>query len=469
MEKLSKFDGNNFKNLGVGIKTLSAGLKDLQGVKKSDFNRLATGIERLATIQPGNMETVGNSLKPLASGINILSGAKFDNKNLQGLINSLTHLSNANTGSLTNINFSALGNSIKELSDTLSSAEKVQQNTISITNAIAKLAQSGTNINVVTASLPDFGTKLKEFTKTMSKAATVAPETIAFTQAIGVLANAGKKAGTTADNLEKLGNELKGFFKTMSKAPNLSANTIKMTQALAQLANTGGKAKAATNSLSSSFQNLSKNSSKILGSLKGIQGGFKGLFKTISPFLAISNLFSWGKQAIEVSSNLTEVQNVVDVAFGEMKDKIEDLSKTSIKDFGMSELTAKQIASRFQAMGIAMGFGQEKMSDMSINLTKLAADMASFYNVEQEAVATSLQSVFTGETEPLRKYGLDLTQATLQQWAMKQGIDVNIQSMSQAEKTMLRYQYVLANTGAAQGDFSRTSGKRNNSFMCRTA
>ena len=83
--------------------------------------------------------------------------------------------------------------------------------------------------------------------------------------------------------------------------------------------------------------------------------------------------------------------------------------------------------------------------------------MASFYNVEQEAVGEDLEAIFTGQTKPLRQYGLDLTEATLQEWAMKQGIDANINSMSQAEKTMLRYQYVMANTGAAQGDFIRTA------------
>ena len=184
------------------------------------------------------------------------------------------------------------------------------------------------------------------------------------------------------------------------------------------------------------------------------------------------------KSAIDISSDLTEVQNVVDVAFGNMAYKVEEFAKVSVKDFGMSELTTKEIAGRFQAMSTAIGVSADKigqantflsgqtkgyvavsdsMADVSINLTKLAADMASFYNVEQTDVAKSLESIFTGTTAPLRKYGLDLTQATLAEWAMKQGLDADIRSMSQAEKTMLRYQYVLANTKAAQGDFARTA------------
>lgn len=181
LEKLGNINGNNLKKLGEGVKALSSGLQNLQGIKKSDFNRLATGIERLSTIQSRNMEAVGNTLKPIADGINLLSNAKFDNRNLQSLINSLTRLSKANTGNLANIDFTTLGNSIKGLADTLSHAEKIQQNTISMTNAIAKLASSGTNINAVTTALPGLGTKLKEFMATMSDVAKVETETIAFT------------------------------------------------------------------------------------------------------------------------------------------------------------------------------------------------------------------------------------------------------------------------------------------------
>ena len=192
-------------------------------------------------------------------------------------------------------------------------------------------------------------------------------------------------------------------------------------------------------------------------SVLGIKNLRQVLVSALGAFGGIYAVFEGLKKSIDISSDLTEVQNVVDVAFGKYKKSIEDFSKISIKDFGMSELTAKTMAGRFQAMGTAIGFSQKKMSGMSVELTKLAADMASFYNVEQEDVAESLQSIFTGQTKPLRAYGLDLTQVTIEEWAHKQGIDAKMKSMSQAEKTMLRYQYVMANTGAAQGDFARTA------------
>lgn len=183
--------------------------------------------------------------------------------------------------------------------------------------------------------------------------------------------------------------------------------------------------------------------------------------------------------SITIASDLVEVQNVVDTVFGDMSSKVEEYAQNSIKQFGMSELSFKQYASRFQAMGSAMGIDtssiesansflnkatggyvglSDSMADVSLTLTQLTADMASFYNVSQKDVAEDLSAIFTGETRPLRTYGLDLTQATLAEWAMKNGLDANVQSMSQAEKTMLRYQYVLANTTSAQGDFARTAG-----------
>lgn len=233
-------------------------------------------------------------------------------------------------------------------------------------------------------------------------------------------------------------------------------NVEKLGKGISGLSENGKRAGNVLNKVANSILNLSSRASGALSPINKMSNSFKGLIRTLLPILGIRQIFNWGKQSIEIASDLTEVQNVVDTTFGNMAYKVEDFAKTSIEKFGLSELSLKQYSSRFQAMGTAMGFPIDKMSDMSLELTKLTADMASFYNVEQDAIAEDLASVFTGTTRPLRQYGLDLTQATLQEWALKNGIDANIQSMSQAEKTMLRYQYVMANTGAAQGDFSRT-------------
>ena len=214
-----------------------------------------------------------------------------------------------------------------------------------------------------------------------------------------------------------------------------------------------------------------------LSSIKSIMSGILG---PLIGFYGVRSLIYLAKDAVELSSNLTEVQNVVDHAFGtEGAKAIEDFVSTSREEFGLAELAAKQYSSRFQAMGKSMGITADmvgkahetlgnrmvesyretgdEMGAMAINLTKLTADMASFYNVEQDTMAQAMNAIYTGQTRPLRQYGIDLTQATLAEWAMKQGLDADFQSMTQAEKAMLRYQYVMAQTSMVQGDFTRTA------------
>ena len=140
-----------------------------------------------------------------------------------------------------------------------------------------------------------------------------------------------------------------------------------------------------------------------------------------------------------------------------MADEVEKFAKSAVQNFGMSELTAKRMASTFMSMANSMGLAAKDGKNMSLQLTALAGDMASFYNVEQDVAQTALNSIFTGETESLKKFGIVLTEANLNAFALSRGITKSYNAMSQAEKVALRYQYVLKATANAQGDFARTS------------
>ena len=179
--------------------------------------------------------------------------------------------------------------------------------------------------------------------------------------------------------------------------------------------------------------------------------------KTIAKVVSITALGKLGAQAIEVASNLEEVQNVVDVSFGNMADDIEWFSKNAMRAFGLSELAVKKTASTFMAMSNGMGIARNAGKIMSMQLTALTGDMASFYNTTEETAQIALASVFTGETETLKKFGVVLTEANLKAYALSKGIKTNYQDMSQAQKVALRYNYVMEATADAQGDFVRTS------------
>ncbi|MGN0133791.1 MAG: hypothetical protein ACI4AO_03625, partial [Anaerotignum sp.] len=172
---------------------------------------------------------------------------------------------------------------------------------------------------------------------------------------------------------------------------------------------------------------------------------------------AVDKIIAFGKEAINLASDLQEVENVVNVAFGDMAYMAEEFADTSIEKFGMSELAAKRTASTYMAMSKGMGITGEAAAKMAIAVTGLSGDMASFYNVSQEVADTALKSIWTGETESLKQFGVVMTQANLQQFAYQKGIQKKVAAMSQAEQVQLRYMYVTEQLSLVQGDFARTS------------
>lgn len=392
---------------------------------------------------------------------------------LQGLGDTLNSLNGAS--------ISNFASGMSQLATSLRSVSSIDTRTFSkIATNMEKLG------NLDTARLVSSASALKSMATELSGFANISKQSAEITQLTASISKLGSKsAGYAADNIRNLGSALKEVMTTLSSAPRVSNNIIQMTNALANLSQQGSKVGSASRSLVTGFSNTTK-------SIKSTRSGFRGLASTIGKFYATYWMVmrAVGKigSAVDLASQLTEVQNVVDTTFGDMASKVDDFTKTSIQDFGMSELTVKQISSRFQALGTSIGISSEQvangtavankalmsqnntlykttdsMADMSLNLTRLAGDMASFYDVDQADVAKSLQSIFSGTIAPLRRYGLDLTQATLSEWAMKNGLDANIKSMTQAEKVLLRYNYVMANTQAAQGDFAKTANTWANS------
>ena len=202
---------------------------------------------------------------------------------------------------------------------------------------------------------------------------------------------------------------------------------------------------------------LSKTEKTVTKTTGGIKKALSSLTKGFTVTAIVYGLIKVGKQAIQTASDLQEVQNVVEVSFGSMSAEVDKFAENALKQFGLSKLSAKQFASTFMAMSNGMGIAAEAGKNMSLNLTALAGDLASFRNVEQDVAFTALKSVFTGETETLKRFGIVMTEANLEAYALSQGITKSYSAMSQAEKVALRYSFVLNATKNAQGDFARTS------------
>lgn len=196
------------------------------------------------------------------------------------------------------------------------------------------------------------------------------------------------------------------------------------------------------------FQSNLNSSMSIIG--KGI--------KLALGYISLRAITEFVKAATKLASDLTEVQNVVDVTFGSMAKDINEFSKTALEQFGLSEFSAKKYTSTMGAMLKSSGITGEAVKDMSIEMAKLSADMASFYNLPIEEAFAKIRSGISGETEPLKQLGINMRVANLEAYAMSQGIKKSWKEMTQAEQTMLRYNYLLSVTKDAQGDFARNAG-----------
>jgi len=180
------------------------------------------------------------------------------------------------------------------------------------------------------------------------------------------------------------------------------------------------------------------------------------LGKTMSTYVT-APLLAAGAASIKMASDFNESLNKVDVSFKSASGSVTEFAKTSLKSYGIASGTALDMASNFGDMATSMGLGVGEASKLSTSLVGLAGDMASFKNIRIDVAQTALNGIFTGETESLKRLGIVMTEANVKAYAFSQGITKQYDTMSQAEKVMLRYQYVMSVTKNAQGDFARTN------------
>nr|DAO78549.1 MAG TPA: minor tail protein [Caudoviricetes sp.] len=197
--------------------------------------------------------------------------------------------------------------------------------------------------------------------------------------------------------------------------------------------------------------------SAIKQSFNGLGSAVKKIALLIGGAFAVGKLVQFGKECVELGSDLTEVQNVVDVTFTTMSDKVNEFAKNAMTSAGLSETMAKRYVGTFGAMSKSFGFSESQAYDMSTALTQLTGDVASFYNISQDLAYIKLKSVFTGETETLKDLGVVMAQSALDQYALANGYGKTTSEMTEQEKVALRLAFVQKQLSAASGDFIRTS------------
>ena len=240
--------------------------------------------------------------------------------------------------------------------------------------------------------------------------------------------------------------ELKALITLAGKVdPSLQAALIKTTK------NTKG--------LSESFKQSTRYVAKF-GQL--VKASFLGSTIASGVSILTNKVIELGKESIQLASDLVEVQNVVDTTFGKNASQIDAWAKTTLKAYGITELQAKQWSGSMGAMLKSSNITNEDMLIMSTNLAGLAGDMASFYNLDHDNAWQKIRSGIAGESEPLKELGINMSVANLEAYALAQGIKKSFSDMSQAEQTLLRYNYLMEVSADAQGDFARTSDSFSN-------
>ena len=271
----------------------------------------------------------------------------------------------------------------------------------------------------------------------------------AFSQLLSRFTNLGGKGALSGitSSISKvavpLGFITSGFSLVTKRGENFFKTTAKVAQATVSV-------------ITKIANNIKKVVSVVGGAVNNIKNKFNILNSTLARGLSLAALVAVGKKCLELSSDLAEVQNVVDTTFGKSSNIINEFAESALKNFGLTELQAKKYVSTLGAIAKASGESEEATLQMSTNLTKLTADVASFFNYDYDTAFNKIRSGLTGETEPLKDLGVVMTVANLEQYRLAQGIQTSYSAMSSAEQMALRYNYIMQALTDTQGDFNKT-------------
>lgn len=263
--------------------------------------------------------------------------------------------------------------------------------------------------------------------------------------------------------LEVLSSAFQGLGEAAGKAATMIKNALKgiasvVSGAFSKIGQIGKRTASAiknvASNIASSFAKIGSSSK----SLKTAHSNLGNLLKTALGFATLRGVFNFAKEAVNLGSSITEVENIVNTAFGSMAQHVYDFASTATEQFGLSELAAKQYSGTMMAMLKSSGVAQAQAAKMSTTLAGLAGDIASFYNLETDEAFYKLRSAISGETEPMKALGVNMNIVNLEAFAMSRGINKAYREMTLAEQATLRYNYIMAKTTDAQGDFAKTSG-----------
>ena len=496
------------------VNSLSIQIKADASKASKSLDKLTASVKGLSGAMSGTnikrIDTFANSLSKLASTSKSLNGIK-------NYANAMASLANA-TKNINNTKLDNMSDSITRLGSSLSGLDLAKAR--NFTNAVARLANAGDKTSATANGLPLLQKNLKSFVRALSGANVLPKETNEIVSSISRLANAGAKASTTANALDALGDKTLAYITKISKAPQVNENTVRLVSALGQLANAGAKTNSVFNTLAGGTRRAS---SSMSGFGNTVRGAFSALIKFNSVALIPTrvNIFKLADTVASLTGKfwiLTAITRKVGASIGSAMDYVEtlnyfdnsldtlksranedfkqlgyDTAETYVNSFrersetllakmsgfkinadtGMLEMTNMQnlgvdpnmlmnYQSVFTQMATSLGLAETNASKLGQILPEIGADMASLYNKEFTDVWDDLQSGITGMARTWDKYGTNIRVANMEQYAATHGLDVNVKTMSQADKVLLRTIILLDSQRSAWTDLATTINQPRN-------
>lgn len=392
---LSKVDGSKLTGLANGVQSLGTAMQTMNAIKTADFTRLATNLTKLGSVNVSALNSAASSMSNLTRAFNSLGAVSANAVAIGDLAKNISKLGNKSvTTAITNI--PQLATALNGLMATLSNAPKVSQNLIDMTNALTNLTAQGSKVGSASNSIVS-----------------------------------GLNRSSTAATKSK--NSFKGLASTFGK---FYANCFLVIRGV----------KALWKSINSTADYLeSFNYFEV--ALNKVGSDWAGDYEKYGYANAEAYANSFKTRLNESLKGLSGVQISID-ANGETG----LLTDTGMKNLGLNIQEVTQYASQLASVTNSVGQTGEVTLATASAFTKLGADMSSLFNVDYKSVMNNLQSGLIGQSRALYKYGIDITNATLQTYAYGLGVEKAVSEMTQAEKMQLRMIAILDQSKIAWGD-----------------
>lgn len=491
------WDTGKLYSIGTGIKNISDAATGFKGAKSKELSSLATALNKFNKVDTVSLRGVGSAMENLAHSMSVIQN--IDVSGITSTAAAIAKLGGKNATQGTT-NLLAMKDQLAEFVKGMNSVGTMTFDPSGLLNTANAISKLGSKFSTqATKNLPTLSAQLQNFVRQMNNIGALNFDTTNLTNLVASISKLGSVAsGRAVGNIPLLAKNLKDLFTTLSTAPNVSENIIRMTNALAGLASTGAASGRAANSLERNLNTYTASAKRATKSTFSLAAAFGKFYATY--FLVIRGIKSlWS--SIEGTTDYIEAFNYYTVAFNKVGkewgkdfekygyDNAEDyaqsfgnhvnellgkmsglkvdvdgglISESGMKNLGLNLQEITQYASQLASITNSLGQTGEVTTAISKSMTMLAGDISSLFNVDFSTVATNLQSGLIGQSRALYKYGIDITNATLQTYAYKYGIEKAVSEMSQAEKQQLRLLAILDQSKVSWGDLANTINSPSN-------